>query len=334
MMKKILAGCVALAFSLPAISLATTAQADEVTIYSGRGEALVAPIIAEFERQTGIKANVRYGGTSELAALLVEEGDQSPADVFWAQDGGALGAISTLFVELPAEVNEGVAAEFRNLNNKWVPTSGRSRTLVYSPERVTEADMPAAISDLTDEKYKGRVAWAPTNGSFQAFVSAFRVAHGDEAAKTWLEGMIANDAKAYRNNGTQIEAIADGEVDFGLVNNYYLGRYIARDANYPVAQTHFKAGDIGNLLNVAGAGIVATSDYQENARKFIDYLLSPAAQQYITTQGNEYPVIPGLIANPTLEPFEKLQEISPKVDIDQISDLEGTLEMLRQVGLL
>lgn len=338
MMKKILVGCAALAFSLPAIGLATTAQAEEaakeVTVYSGRGEALVSPIIAEFERASGIKVNVRFGGTSELAALLTEEGDQSPADVFWAQDGGALGAISALFADLPAEINQGVSAEFRNNNNKWAPTSGRSRTLVYSTERVTDADMPATIADLTNEKYKGRVAWAPTNGSFQAFVTAFRVAHGDEATKEWLEGMIANGAKAYRNNGTQIEAIADGEVDFGLVNNYYLGRYIARDAKYPVAQTHFAAGDIGNLLNVAGAGVVAVSDNQENARKFIEYLLSPAAQQYITTQGNEYPVIPGLIANPTLEPFEKLQEISPKVDINQISDLDGTLELLRQVGLL
>lgn len=328
-MRKFLAGCLALAICVPAL-----AQAQDLTVYSGRGEALVGPVIAQFERESGLKVSIRYGGTSELATLLTEEGAQSPADVFWAQDGGALGAIAPLFSDLPAEVNESVAAEFRNAANKWAPTSGRSRTLVYSTERVTEAEMPASISDLTDEKYRGRVAWAPTNGSFQAFVTAFRVAHGEDAARAWLEGMIANDARAYRNNGTQIEAIANGEVDFGLVNNYYLGRYLARDADYPVAQTHFGAGDIGNLLNVAGAGIVAASDNQENARKFIDYLLSPAAQQYITTQGNEYPVIPGLIANPTLEPFDELQELSPRVDIDQISDLEGTLEMLRQVGLL
>lgn len=328
-MKRLLAGCVALAMSLPAMALA-----DELTVYSGRGESLVGPVIAQFEADTGIKVNTRYGGTSELATLLTEEGAQSPADVFWAQDGGALGALTPLFADLPAAVNEGISAEFRNVNNKWAPTSGRSRTLVYSTERVQEADLPASIEDLANEKYKGRVAWAPTNGSFQAFVTAFRVTHGDEAAKKWLEAMKANDTKVYRNNGTQIEAIANGEVDFGLVNNYYLGRYVTADPKYPVAQTHFKAGDIGNLLNVAGAGVVAASSNQENALKFIDYLLSPKAQQYITTSGNEYPVIPGLIANPTLEPFEKLQEISPKVDIDQISDLEGTLELLKEVGLL
>lgn len=328
-MKKILAGALALALSLPA-----AAFAQELTIYSGRGEALVGPIIKQFEAETGIKANVRYAGTAELATLLQEEGEQSPADVFWAQDGGALGAIAPLFTDLPAEVNEGVAASFRNAANKWAPTSGRSRVLVYSKERVEEGDLPASINDLTDEKYKGRVAWAPTNGSFQAFVTAYRVAHGDDAAKAWLEGMIANDAKVYRNNGTQIEGIANGEVDFGLVNNYYLGRYVANDAEFPVAQTHFDKGDIGNLLNVAGVGIVAASDNQENGRKFIDYLLSVPAQQYITLQGNEYPVIPGLIGNSTLEPFETILEISPAIDIDQISDLEGTLALLREVGLL
>lgn len=328
-MKNFLAGCLALALSMPAAALA-----NEVTIYSGRGEALVGPIIKQFEAETGITANVRYAGTAELATLLQEEGAQSPADVFWAQDGGALGAIAPLFADLPAEVNEGVAAPFRNVNNKWAPTSGRSRVLVFSKERVQEADLPASINDLTDEKYKGRVAWAPTNGSFQAFVTAFRVAHGDDAAKAWLEGMIANDAKVYRNNGTQLEAIANGEVDFGLVNNYYLGGFLARDVDFPVTQTHFEAGDIGNLLNVAGVGIVAASDNQENARAFIDYLLSTAAQQYISIEGNEYPVVPGIIQSTTLEPFDTLVEISPNVDIDQISDLEGTLALLRDVGLL
>jgi iron(III) transport system substrate-binding protein len=328
LMKRILLAGLALAISAP------LAMAQELTVYSGRGEALIGPVIAQFQRDTGVNVNVRYGGTAELAALLQEEGEQSPADVFWAQDGGSLGAVAPLFADLPAEVNEGVAPVFRNVNNKWAPTSGRSRVLVYSKERVEEGDLPASITDLTGEEYRGRVAWAPTNGSFQAFVTAFRVANGDDAAREWLEAMIANDTQVYRNNGTQIEAIANGEVDFGLVNNYYLGRYLANDAEFPVAQTHFEAGDIGNLLNVAGAGIVAASDNQEVARQFIDYLLSASSQQYITSEGNEYPVIPGVIVDPTLEPFETILEISPEIDIDQISDLEGTLTLLREVGLL
>lgn len=328
-MKKLIAASLALAMTLP-----LAANADEVTVYSGRGEALVGTIIKAFERDTGIKANVRYADTAALANLLMEEGAQTPADVFWAQDGGALGAVAPYLAPLPAEVNAAVLPVFRNQADKWVATSGRSRTLVYSTERVGEGDLPASIHDLTDPVYKGRVAWAPGNASFQAFVTAMRVSEGEEAARAWLEGMIANDAQSYRNNGTQIEAIANGDVDFGLVNNYYLGRYTGPNPEFPVDQTHFAAGDIGNLLNVAGAGIVAASDNQENARKFIDYLLSVPAQQYITTAGNEYPVIPGVVENPTLETLDTLLEISPNVDIDTISDLEGTLTLLREVGLL
>lgn len=326
-----------LLLSIATLSLAASATsviAQDLTVYSGRGEALIGSIITQFERDTGLEVEVRYGGTAELATLLLEEGDKSPADVFWAQDGGALGELAPLFADLPASINEGVSEPFRNLANKWAPTSGRSRVLVYSTERVADGEFPASIKDLVKEEYKGRVAWAPTNGSFQAFVTAFRITEGEEAAKAWLEGMIANEAVVYRNNGTQIEGIANGEVDFGLVNNYYLGRYVGPDPEYPVDQTHFEAGDIGNLVNVAGAGIVATSDNQDVAQQFIEYLLSVPAQQFITTTGNEYPVIPGVIENPTLEPYTTLLEISPAVDIDQISDLEGTLALLREVGLL
>lgn len=320
--------------TLALAGLATSVSAESLTIYSGRGEALVAPLIAQFEAETGIDADVRYGSTAEMATLLMEEGDQTPADVFWAQDAGALGALSARFADLPAATNEQVLEVFRSPENKWVATSGRTRVLAHSTDRVAEADLPASVTDLTDEAYRGRVAWAPTNGSFQAFVTAFRLTEGDEAAKEWLEGMVANDTKVYRNNGTQIEGIANGEVDFALVNNYYLGRYTVKDAEFPVAQTHFEAGDLGNLVLVAGAGIVDASDNTDNAQAFIDFLLSPAAQQYITLQGNEYPVRTGIIPAATLESLETVSEISPSVDTNTLGDLEGTLDLLRDVGLL
>lgn len=316
------------------LGMTSLTQAQTLTIYSGRGEALIGPLVAQFEAETGIDAEVRYGSTSEMATLLLEEGENTPADLFWAQDAGALGAVSALFSELPAGIADDVLAVYKDDANRWIGTSGRTRVLVYSTERVGEDALPASIDDLTTEAYKGRVAWAPTNGSFQAFVTAYRVAHGDEAAKAWLEGMVANEAQVYRNNGTQIEAIANGEVDFGLVNNYYLGRYTGADAEFPVSQTHFAAGDIGNLALLAGAGIIEASDNKDNAQKFIEFLLSPAAQQYITLEGNEYPVRTGIIPDATLEPVSVIDEISPKVDLNAIGDLEGTLTMLRDVGLL
>lgn len=330
MRKTIFGGLAALALMVSA----TAQAAQELIVYSGRGEALIGPIITQFQRDTGITVRVRYGSTAQLATLLVEEGARTPADVFWAQDSGSLGAVAPVLAELPRDVGESIAEVFRNPANRWVPTSGRSRVLVYSTERVARDALPASIKNLTDARYRGRVAWAPTNAGFQAFVTAMRVAEGDDAARAWLRGMIANGAKTYRNNTAQIEAIANGEVDYALVNNYYLGRFTSSNPRFPAAQTAFAAGDIGNIFNAAGAGVVGASDNKEAALRFVRYLISAPAQQFITLQGNEYPVIPGVIPNATLQPYETVVQISPRIDVDRLTDLEGTLKLLREVGLL
>jgi len=330
------ARAVAIGVALTLGAASSAASAAEITVYSGRGETFVAPIVAQFEKETGVKVNVRYGDTAALAVLLQEEGARSPADIFWGQDAGALGALAQrdLFKELPEDIYADLPTIFRSRTNEWVAASGRARTLLYSTERVTEDELPGSVTELTDEKYRGRVAWAPTNGSFQAFVTALRNVEGEEAAKAWLEGMIANDTKVYRNNTTQVQAVADGEVDFGLVNNYYLPRFTKSDKDFPVAQTAFDAGDIGNLVNIAGVGVLASTANEEGALQFVRYLLSPQAQQFVTSELNEYPVIRSVVQNPGLLDFDQLVEISPEVDLDTIEDLDGTLQLLRDVGLL
>lgn len=332
--------CMSKVFSLMVaiglVLILSMGTAQTLTLYSGRGEGLVDPIIRQFERNTGITVNVRYGGTAELAVLIQEEGAASPADIYWAQDGGALGALSNagLFANLPLELTADLPAIYTNSKGDWVATSGRARVLAYSPERVSDDEMPASIFDLTDERYSGRVAWAPTNGSFQAFVTAMRVTHGEERTREWLEGMIANNTQVYSNNTSQVEAIAAGEVDFALVNNYYLLRFLSNDPNYPVAQTFFEDEDIGNMVNVAGVGILATSRNYDVALQFVEFLLSNQAQQYFTGTVYEYPVTEGVIQNPALVDFDTLLAVSPDIDLDTIDDLEGTLNLLREVGLL
>ncbi len=313
---------------------AQAAMAQDLTVYSGRGEAFVGPVIAMFEEESGLDVEVRYAGTAELATLLQEEGANTPADIFWAQDGGALGATQELFAEIPASVSENQPDQFKSGENLWIGTSARSRVLAYSPERAPEESLPDSVLDLTDEAWNGRIGWAPTNGSFQAFVTALRVVEGEDGAREWVEGMAANGTKVYPNNMSLVQAIADGEIDAALTNNYYLGRFTAADAEFPVSQRLFAQGDIGNLLNVAGVGILETSDAQENAQAFAQFLLTPAIQQYFTSAGNEYPVIEGVIPSASLSAVSDIREEAPEVPIDQLSDLEGTLELLRSANLL
>lgn len=322
--------------ALVILALLTWSAAQSLTVYSGRGEALVQPLVERFTAETGITVNVRYGGTAELAVLILEEGRASPADVFWGQDAGALGALSAAgrFAPLPADLTADLPAIYTSRNDLWLAASGRARVLAYSPERTADTPWPASVFDLTDPVYRGRVAWAPTNGSFQAFVTAMRFVHGEDATEAWLRGMIANDVQAYRNNTTQIEAIAAGEVDYSINNNYYLLRFIANDPAYPVSQGFFADGDIGNLVNVAGAGIIDTARNAEAAEQFLRFLLSPEAQDYFTNEVFEYPVLPGVEPNAALVSFDALLAASPEVDLDVLEDLDGTLELLREVGLL
>lgn len=317
-----------------AVLAAMPAAAQDLTLYSGRGETLVAPIVAAFTEETGINVDVRYAGTSELAVLLQEEGGATPADLFWSQDPGALGAVADQLATLPDAITELVPEALRDDENRWIATSGRQRVIVASTERVDEAEMPASMLDLTDEAYRGRVGWAPTNGSFQLHITAMREALGEEETREWLEAMIANEPVVFSNNSGIVQGIADGEADFGLVNNYYLPRFLASDPEFPVTSAHFEDGDIGNLLSVAAIGITASSDQQEEAAAFVEFLLSAQAQQYFASQVNEYPVTRSVVLRSDQPTLESLEASAPDIDLNALSDLEGTLELLREVGLL
>lgn len=310
--------------------------ADQIVLYSGRSKSLVDPIIQQFQKDTGIKVVTKYGNTAQLALTLQEEGTRSPADVFWAQDAGALGAVSKagMFKALPSSITNGIPAHFTNSDKTWISTSGRARVIAYAPGKIKVDDLPDSVFDLTDPKWKGQVGWAPTNGSFQAFVTAMIHAHGKDKAKAWLTGMKKNGAKAYPKNTPIVQALAAGEITVGLPNHYYLLRFKASDGNYPVEQTFFKEGDIGNLVMVSGAGVLKTSKNQLPAMELLQYLMSPKAQQYFTSQVFEYPISDQVIPNSRLVPFDELNKRVPKIDLEALADMETTLKLLSEVGLI
>lgn len=310
-----------------------------LVIYSGRSEELVGPIIERFEEAAGITVQVRYGDTAELAAQLLEEGDKSPAHVFFAQDAGALGAVAKegLLYELEGEILEQVDERFRSAEGHWVGISGRARAVVYNTDTLTEADIPASILDFTDPTWKGKLGWAPTNGSFQAFVTALRVEKGDDVARDWLEGIKANEAKVFDGNNPIVAAVINGELEAGFVNHYYLLRQEAEAGkDLPAANYIYKNGDPGALVNVAGVGMLQSvaddEDAHEAAEAFIAFLLEREAQEYFATETFEYPLVAGVTGSQGLVPLSEIQ--TPDIDLSDLADLEGTLEMLRDVGVL
>jgi iron(III) transport system substrate-binding protein len=307
----------------------------QLVIYSGRTESLVGLLIERFEEESGIEVAVRYGGTAELAATILEEGPNSPADVFYAQDAGALGALAKAgrLQELPPTILDLVDARFRSPEGLWVGTSGRARVVVYNTERLSEEDLPDSIWGFTDPEWKSRIGWAPTNGSFQAFVTALRILEGDEAAREWLSGILANDPKEYPSNTTIVDATANGEVDVGFVNHYYLYRFLSEAGEaFPARNYHPRSGGAGALVNVAGAGILDTAGNWAAADTFIEFLLSEEGQRYFAHETHEYPLIATVEVDPRLTPLSDIN--TPDIDLSNLDDLRGTLELLQEVGAL
>ncbi|MEW6582863.1 MAG: iron ABC transporter substrate-binding protein [Actinomycetota bacterium] len=305
-----------------------------LTVYSGREEGIVGPLLEGFEKETGIDVEVRYGDSAELAATISEEGGNSPADVFFAQDAGSLGSIVDRLAPLPAATLDRVPAQLRDPEGHWVGTSGRVRVVAYNTETYKEGDLPDAILDYVDPRFRNRVGIAPTNASFQAFVTGMRLSLGDERTREWLTALKDNGAKVYEKNLQIVEAVASGEVDLGLVNHYYLYLHKKEQPDAPVANRFMRAGDPGGLVNVAGAGVLASSDDAEDANRFVEYLLSEEGQRFYVEEAREaeYPVAAGVKPAAGLPPLSSLK--GPDVPLESLGgELEETLEMLSEVGL-
>ena len=329
----------ALATALAALAIALLGAAcgdgDELVVYSGRSPELIGPLLDRFAEERAIDVAVRYGSTAQLAALLIEEGDQTPADVFIAQDAGALGAVQAcgLLAPLDRAVLTRVDPAFRSRDGEWVGFSGRVRVVVYNTESVDPAELPASILDFAAEEWAGRIGWAPTNGSFQAWVTALRLTLGAAEARAWLEAMAANDVVEFPNNVSIVDAVGRGEIDAGFVNHYYLRRFLVEQGEGFPARNHYTApGDVGTLVNVAGAGILLGSERREDAQALIAFLLGPEAQRHFADVNAEYPLLPGVPSGSDLPTIAELQPLD--VDLSRLEDLEGTLELLRATGVL
>lgn len=331
-----LAACGSSSDSTETTSPTATSEAPAVVVYSGRSESLVGPLFEEFTAATGIPLEARYGDTAELAAQLIEEGDRTPASVFFAQDAGALGAIAAegLFAPLPDSVATAVPVNYRATDGTWTGVTGRARVIAFDPEQVPADQVPTSVFDLTEPKWSGQVGIAPTNASFQSFVTAMRVAQGDDVTKAWLEGLVANDVQEFEKNGLILDAVDTGQIQLGLINHYYWYQKAAEvGADAMRAQIAFTAPeDPGTLVNVAGVGIMTPASDNPSAAAFVSWLLSAQTQEWFVDNTFEYPLLPGVAAVEGVPALDSLR--GPDAPLAELADLPGTLLMLEEVGLI
>ena len=306
---------------------------DALTIYSGRTEDLVGPLLERYSEEEDVAIDVRYGDTPQLALLLAEEGDRTPADVFWGQSPGATAYLAErdLLAPLSRDVLDLVEPDFEDPEGLWTGVSGRQRVLVYNSDEVAEPELPGSVFELTEPRYRGRVGIAPTNGSFQDFVTAMRDIEGEEATAAWLAGMADNDARTYANNNAIVEAAGRGEIDMGLVNHYYNYRFLEEDPGLPTRNHRFDAGDIGGLVIPSSASVLAASGRSEEAERFIAFLLTREAQEYFAEETFEYPLAQDVPPAEGVPPLSSLRP--PDEDPGRLGDIEGTARLIQESGL-
>jgi iron(III) transport system substrate-binding protein len=304
-----------------------------LTVYSGRSEELIGPLLDRFAEETGTEIDVFYDGSTEVALKLDAEGDKSPADVFLSQAPGPLGFLDDQgrFEVLSDELLDQVDPAYRAADGDWVGVSARARVLAFDPERTAEDTLPASVLDLTSADYEGRVGIAPTNASFQDWISALRVEIGDEATSDYLAGLAANGARTYPNNLAVVDAVDRGEVDFGLVNHYYVLEVREQDPDLSVGNHFFPADDPGSLVLVSGVAVLDTSERVDAAEEFVDFLLSTDSQQYLAEETREFPLAGGATAAAELPPLTDVATAS--VDLADLgAQFSSTVQLIEDAG--
>lgn len=310
-------------------------ETEGITLYSGRIPAAIGPAVDSYEAEAKRDVQVRFADTADLAATLVEEGDASPADAFFAQEPGAIAAVAEagLLAELPQDIGEMVPPRFRDPDGRWVGVTGRARVIAYNRDVVEASELPSSPFGLTAPRWEGRVGWSPATSSMQEYVTALRARYGDERTKEWLEAMVDNGAVAFPDNVTIRDAIAGGEIDVGLINHYYVAQAIATEGEgYPVA-IDFPPGGLGSLMLLTSVGVLESSDRKPEAFDFVRSLLSADSQAFFTGSSKEYPLARGAEPDPSLSVPISEVPVSGTELVD-LTELQATIDLMKESGAL
>ncbi|HEX7610592.1 MAG TPA: extracellular solute-binding protein [Solirubrobacteraceae bacterium] len=314
----------------------TSHGANTITLYSGQHEQTTALLVKQFEQASGIKVELRSGDEASLGNQILQEGSNSPADVFYAENTPVLESLREhrLLAPVSPATLAAVPARYSSAAGAWVGVSARASALVYNPAQLGGAALPTSILELAQPRWRGKVGIAPSETDFQPLIAAIIKRDGQVAAEAWLKGLQAN-GHVYSDNETLVTQVNNGESAIAPTNTYY--GYRMRDELGSGAMhsrlAFFAPGDIGELIDVSGAAVLASSSHKAAAQRFLAFLVSPAGQETIAhSHSYEYPLHPGIAAAPGLPPLSSIQPaaISPA----DLGDGSAPLMLEQSVGLL
>ncbi|PZO13262.1 MAG: Fe(3+) ABC transporter substrate-binding protein [Leptolyngbya foveolarum] len=297
-------------FLLMGVSACQGGSGDEkvVNVYSARHYDVDELLYDEFEAETGIAVNIIEGKPDELIERIVNEGEQTPADVFVAVDAGRLWRAQEAGILQPVDsevLNAAVPESLREPSGQWFGLTTRARVLVYNQDKVK----PEALStyeDLADPKWKGQVCVRSSSNVYnQSLLGSMVESIGPEATEAWAKGLVANFARQPEGGDVdQIKAVASGLCDVAIVNHYYWAR-MKKDTEEAkeienTAVFFPNQADRGTHINISGVGLVKGAPHPENGIAFMEFLVTPEVQKVFADGNNEYPVIEGVALDPVV----------------------------------
>jgi len=328
--------CAAFLVSL-ALRPAAAADAATLTLYSAQHHQVVDQLTQSFTKETGIPVRVHSGEAPEIANQIAQEGARSPADVYFTENSPELTLLDEkgLLAKIDPATLAQVPAKYSAADGKWVGVLARENVLAFNPAMIRENQLPASLMDLAKPTWKGKVAIAPSDADFLPLVQAVVALKGKAAAMDWLKGLKQN-AQVFSDDEGVVAAVDRGAVATGIINNYYWARLRTEEGVDKLHSQihHFANGDVGGLINVSGAAVLASSKNPEAAQRFVAYLVSKPVQTMLG-KGDidfEYPLAKGVAPNPLLKPFSELQP--PQISMAQLGDDRQAAQLLRQAGLI
>jgi len=313
------------------------APAQTITLYNAQHEQVVGMLTTMFTKQTGIKVQVHTGEGPDIASQILQEGADSPADVFFTENSPELILLDEKGLLAPVDKSTlaKIPAKYNAADGDWVGVLARENVLDFNPALIKQTALPASLLDLARPEWAGKIGFAPSDADFLPLVSAVIKQDGKTAALAWLNGLKAN-GKIYQDDESVVAAVARGDVAAGIVNNYYWAR-LETDlgpAKIDSKLYHFKNADIGGLINISGAAVLKTAKNPEAAQRFLAFLVSKPAQEALgqSEVDFEYPLAPGIPPNKLLPPFKTLQP--PAISVSALGDDQEAGALLQQAGLI
>lgn len=312
-------------------------KAATLTLYTGMHKDLIEALTAAFTKKTGIEVDIRAGEDAEMTAQVTTEGSRTKADVYLSEGPGPIARLAKdgLLSKVPAADLAGLDPRLVPSTRDWAPYAARVRVLIYNPSKIAQDELPKSILDLADREWKGKFAYATSDG-FPGTVSYLIDTIGKDKTLEWLKAVKENGVNEHKN-GKIRDTVEAGQHAFGLTNHYYW---------YILAQTeggadklssklyYFTKPDAGGLLLASGAGVLAASKHQEEAQQFVSWLVSKDGGQKIiaSAEASQFPAAKGV--NSEIPGLPKLDSLAaPEFDQAKFANLDEAIALMEQVGM-